>query len=335
MPLSLFSRVSGLALLAVGALPGHATENQQLRALLGAPGQELVVPQNPGWYGQLWVQRYDASTFRDGQGHAQAIDVGNGVTAVRGGSIEANVLVPRLTYLSETYLGEGRLGVSVTLPLIDLTAHTRLTGRFPQGFPSAMAQAVQSQLDLAAQGASGSTTAQGDMEVAPFVDYQDDTSRLVLMAAFVAPTGHYDPAEPVNAGSGRYWTWRPGFVYGRAWDNGMEFGTRMLYSFNGVNSATHVRSGQYLHADYSLMYRYNDLWRLGLHGYAVKQFTRDTGLDVAADGNKAQTYALGPAVGYQSEDGNFAAELKLLPEFHARNRPEGMTSWVRLMFRLD
>ena len=335
MSLSLFSRVCGLALTVAGVGVAHATEGQQLRALLGAPGQEMTVPQNPGLYGQLWYQHYEATRFLDGGGHRQAIDVGNGVEAERGGAIVANVVVPRLTYLSETYWGEGRLGVSATIPMIDLTAHTTLTGRFPTGFPDAMKPYVQAQLNAAAAGASDSTTAQGDMEVAPFIDFQDDTSRVILMTAFVVPTGDYNKDNVVNAGAGRFWTWRPGFVYGRAWDNGLEFGTRVTYSFNGVNTATHVRSGQYLHADYSLLYRYSDLWRFGLQGYAVKQFTKDTGPGVAADGNKAQTYALGPSVGYQSEDGEFAAELKVLPEFHARNRPEGTTSWLRLMFRLD
>jgi len=56
---------------------------------------------------------------------------------------------------------------------------------------------------------------------------------------------------------------------------------------------------------------------------------------VAADGNKAQIFALGPTVGYQSDSGNWAAEFKLLPEFKVRNRPEGTTGWLRLMFRID
>lgn len=325
----------GLALSGLTLSAALATENQSLRALVGAPGQEMSMPQNPGWYGQVWYQHYDADKFRDKDGKDQAMDLGSGVSAVRGGTVQGRVVVPRLTYLTEHYLGDGRLGISVTMPLIDLSVHTTLTGRFPAGFPSPVADAIQQQLNLMAPAYSGHVSAQGDTEIAPFVDFQEDESRLVLLAALVAPTGNYDPNRAVNAGSGRFWTLRPGFLYGRAWENGMEFGTRVTYSINGENSATDVKSGQYLHADMALMYRVNDQLRLGLHGYAVRQFTKDKGPNVAADGNKAQVYALGPAVGYQSQDGEFAAEFKVLPEFHVRNRPEGMTSWLRLMFRLD
>jgi hypothetical protein len=329
-------KIAGTVAVLAGACCGaQATENQSLRALLGAPGQEMVLPQSPGLYGQVWFENYHASSFKDGKGREQSIDVGSGVSAVRGGSVDAQVVVPRLTYISETYWGEGRLGISVTLPFIRMDATTTLDGRFPAGFPSSSADAVQSQLDMAAAASSKDLLSQGDTEIAPFIDMQDDEARLVLLAALVAPTGDYEPDRSVNAGSGRFWTFRPGVLYGRAWDNGLEFGTRATYSINGVNTATDVRSGQYLHIDYSLMYRFTDQWRGGLHGYAVKQFTKDTGPDVAADGNKAQVFALGPAVSFQSEDGAWGAEFKVLPEFLARNRPQGITTWLRWMVRLD
>ncbi|GAA0742237.1 transporter [Ideonella azotifigens] len=323
-----------LTLAAIG-LSAQATENQQLRALLGAPGQEMTLPQLPGLYGQVWAQHYEATKFRNGDGDDQVTDLGNGVSAVRGGKISANVLVPRLTWVSEAHLGDGRLGVSVTLPIIDLDVHTTATGRFPAGFPSSMASAIQAQLNGVAAANSGSQTGLGDTEIAPFVDFQDDESRLVLLAALVAPTGDYKSSRAINPGAGKFWTIRPGFLYGRAWENGLEFGTRVTYSINTENTATDYKSGQYVHADYSLMYRVNDSWRAGLQGYFLKQFTKDKGEGVAADGNKAQVLAAGPAVGYSSEDGRWGAEVKVLPEFLVRNKSEGTTSWLRLMFRVD
>jgi hypothetical protein len=323
-----------LSLLAA-SLPAGATENQSVRALLGAPGQEMTTPQLPGLYGQVWTQSYHAGKFLAEDGKAQSTALGNGVSAVRGGSIDAIAVVPRLTWVSDARLGEGRLGISATLPLVRLDVQTRLDGVFPAGFPSGAADAIRAQLAAASAAKSGTVTGLGDMEIAPFVDFQDDESRLVLLAAVVAPTGDYQASRAVNTGSGNFWTFRPGFLYGRAFENGLEFGTRVTYSFNSPNRDTQVRSGQYLHADASLLYRLNDQWRVGLGGYALKQTTNDEGPGVAADGNKAQIFALGPTVGYQSDSGNWAAEFKLLPEFKVRNRPEGTTGWLRLMFRID
>jgi hypothetical protein len=314
---------------------GWATENQSVRALLGAPGQEMTMPQLPGVYGQLWTQQYSATQFRDARGHDQSAAVGNGVSAVRGGSIEALAIVPRLTFISEDRLGDGRMGLSVTLPYISLDANTRLTARFPSGTPAQVQAAVKAQLAAKGQALSDHVDGLGDMEIAPFLDYQDDESRLVLLAALVAPTGDYRLTRSVNTGSGKFWTFRPGFLYGLALDSGLELGTRVTYSINQQNNETGVRSGQYLHMDYSLMYRMADTWRVGLQGYLLQQTTRDKGPGVAADGNKAEIFAAGPSLGYSSEDGQWGAELKVLPEWRVRNRPQGTTSWLRLMFRLD
>ena len=96
-----------------------------------------------------------------------------------------------------------------------------------------------------------------------------------------------------------------------------------------------MRSGQYLHLDGSALYRLNDQWRVGFGGYALQQFTDDSGTGVAADGNRARTVALGPSVGWTSLDGRWALEAKYLPEFGVRNRPQGQTAWLRLMMRVD
>ena len=327
-------------LAAVG--PVQATENQSVRALLGAPGQEMSSPQLPGIYGQLWVQEYSASKFRDSSGKDQTTPISitglpaGSVSAVRSGKIDAVAIVPRLTWVSESRLGEGRLGVSATLPIVDLDVQTKLTGQFASYVPAAVQTAVNTQLGAAGPARSGSVTGLGDMEIAPFVDFQDDESRLVLLAALVAPTGDYKSTRAVNTGSGKFWTFRPGFLYGIAFDNGLELGTRVTYSINGENTDTKYRSGQYVHVDFSAMYRLNDQWRFGLQGYALKQTTDDKQSGaVVGDGNKAQILAAGPAVGYQSPNGSWAAELKVLPEFSVRNRPEGTTGWMRLMLRMD
>ncbi len=329
-----------LPLAALSALSGgaHATENGQLRALLGAPGFEMAAPQFPGMYGQLWLQNYRAKQLRgdDGQALQTQATTPLGPLAVRvEGEVEADVFVARGTWVTEARVADGRLGFSASLPLIRQRNDIRLSAELPAGLPAATVTALQNLLAQQGAARSGSQSGAGDLDLTGFVDWQQDESRLVLGMSVVAPTGSYEAQRAVNPGAGKYWTLRPLLLTSAVWENGLELGLRATYSFNGRNSATEVRSGQYLHADYAAMYRVNDAWRVGLQGYLVEQTTADKGPGVAAHGNKARVHALGPMLAYLSESGVWSAEIKVLNEFSVRNRPEGITTWLRLNLRLD
>ena len=329
-----------LALLAALAPLGSAlaTENGQLRALLGAPSYELASPQFPGWYGQLWLQHYSAKRLKGDDGQAlqtqAATPLGTLPVQIQG-EIEADVFVARGTWVTEKLVADGRLGFSATLPLVHQRNDIRLSATLPPGAPAGAATAVQALLDQQSAQRSGSKSGQGDLDLAGFVDWQQDDSRLVLGLSVVAPTGAYDAQRAVNPGAGKFWTVRPLLLASRVWENGVELGLRATYSVNTRNTATDVRSGQYLHADYAAMYRVNDEWRVGLQGYLVEQTTNDSGPGVAAHGNKARVRALGPMLAYVSEDGVWSADVKVVKEFAVRNRPQGTTTWVRLNLRLD
>ena len=315
-----------------------ATENGQLRALLGAPSYELATPQFPGWYGQLWLQHYSAHQLKGDDGQALQMQASTplGTLPVQvQGSIQADVFVARGTWVTDKLLADGRLGFSATLPLVRQRNDIRFSATLPAGAPAAAAAALQSQLDALGAQRSGSRSGQGDLDLAGFVDWQNDDSRLVLGLSVVAPTGAYDAKEAVNPGAGRFWTVRPLLLASKVWENGLELGLRATYSLNTRNTATDLRSGQYLHADYAAMYRVNDEWRLGLQGYLVEQTTHDSGPGVASNGNKARVRALGPMLAYVSEGGVWSADVKVLKEFAVRNRPQGTTTWVRLNLRLD
>lgn len=324
------------ACLAAGT--ASATENGQLRALLGAPSYELTTPQFPGAYGQIWVQHYNANKLRGNDGKAPVTDTATplGMLAVRAeGEVEAAVLVPRFTYITETLVNEGRLGFSATLPLVRQRTEVRLGTTLPAGLPAGTVAAVNGLLAQGSAQRSGRLSGQGDLDLTAFVDWQGDDGRTALGVSVVAPTGAYEAGRAVNPGAGKFWTVRPLLIASRVWDNGLELGLRATYSVNSRNSDTQVRSGQYLHADWAAMYRVDDSWRAGLQGYVVRQFTADTGPGVAAHGNKARVYSVGPMLAYQSESGVWALDLKLMQEFGVRNRPEGQLAWLRLNLRLD
>jgi len=317
----------------------QATERGAVRALNGAAGAEVSSAQFPGWYGQAWLQHYRAHEFKDGAGQRplQQLDTPAGPVAVeRGGELRATVVVLRGTWLSEIRLGEGKFGLSATLPLVSLEQTVRATPHFAAGTPAAVMAGVTAQANAAAAAASGSRSGAGDVELMPYVDWQTDSYRYAFGLGLVAPTGQYSAARAVNPGAGRFWTLRPLAVGSYAWENGFEVGARASYSINGENRATGNRSGQYLAVDASSHYRLNDFWKLGLQGFLNWQTTADRCANpVASLCGKVRTLGLGPAINYLSEDGRVFVDAKVLREFGVRNRPEGTVFWLRLNLRLD
>lgn len=336
----MFQRIHRIILLAalglVGATAAQATERGQLRALLGMPGQDLTTPLLPGWYGQINMQHYEAERVVGNGGRVETRPLPGvpGAAVRQGARVQASVVAARMTWLSELRVGEeGRFGLSATLPWVQakVTAHPGVEGHVP---PS-LAGPVGAALAAGAAAASGEQAAQGDVEIAPFVDWQDDVGRLTAAFAVVAPTGDYDAARPVNPGAGRFWTFRPVLALAHVTDSGWELGVRNTYSFNTRNESTRYRSGQYWHADFSALNAVSDRLRLGVGGYLLIQTTRDDGPAVPAHGNKARAFALGPALAWQSESGRLAWELKVLEEFGVRNRPDGRVVWAHLLMRFD
>ena len=335
------SAAAALALLA--AAPAWATENSQVRALLGAPSYELATPQFPGWYGQAWIQHYEGTKLRDENGDAPTR---SGAAAIPGlgtltfpvavsGAVRADVLVPRITWVTEQIIADGRLGFSATLPIVSQTTHISLTPTLPAGLPGAAVAAIRAGVDAQAAALSGSHTGLADPELAGFLDWQQDDYRIVAGVAVNPPLGDYDKNRAVNTGAGKFWTVKPLLVASKVWENGVSVGLRATYSINTRNTDTDVLSGQYLHADWSGTYRLNDQWQVGLQGYVLKQFTSDEGGTAPAHGNKVQALSAGPVVAYIAESGNWALDVKAMQEFSVRNRPEGILTWVRVNFRLD
>jgi hypothetical protein len=322
-----------VALLAA-CLPAGATERGQLRALLGMPGMDMTTPLLPGFYLQTALQSYSADKYRDNDGNSPPLVSDPslpGVKIKQETSVKAQVLATRATWLSEARLGDGRLGWSATLPLVNYEVKTNLSAEVS----AAMQPTVDAALAKASDASSGKTFGRGDLEVSPFIDWQGESSRTALAFGVVMPTGEYDKARIANPGAGKFWTFRPVLTHGLVTESGWELGLRSTYNFNTRNTATGYRSGQYFQADSSALYKLSDSWRVGLQGYAVIQLTRDAGATAPSDGNKARAFALGPAVNWQNENGDLGLELKVLPEFGVRNRPEGITAWARMLVRLD
>ncbi len=309
----------------------QATERNQLRALLGLPGQDLTTPLLPGVYFQTNYQHYSADRANGNDGKpVVAATPQPGVSARADSHVTGDVLALRGTWLSEARWGEGKLGVSATLPIVRSQVQVS-----PTILGGPVLPAVVAGVNAQAAAASGTREGLADMEIAPFIDFQDDESRVTFAMAVVAPTGDYDRARPVNPGAGNFWTLRPIVTVSKVFDSGWELGARNTYSFNTENRDTHYTSGQYLHSDLSALYGLKGGFKVGAGGYAVYQTTSDKGVGAPANGNRARVFGLGPALSWQSESGVWGLEAKVLKEFEAKNRPEGTVAWLRLLIRLD
>ena len=57
--------------------------------------------------------------------------------------------------------------------------------------------------------------------------------------------------------------------------DGWDFGSRVAYSYNTMNTATKYKSGGYVNVDLAAMKSVSDSTRVGLSGYAVDQLVKD------------------------------------------------------------
>ncbi len=275
-------------------------------------------------------------------------------------------ILPRITYLSSEQVLGGNVGFTAMLPLV--RRKIELTGTAPtidtagiaaqltaNGFPGSpgssgpTAAALGAQLPSAVQasiaGKSSAAYGIGDLELSPIWHMEiGDHQHVSIAPTIVLPTGDYDATQRANSGFGNFFTFRPSVQYAFVGD-GWDVGARFVLSFNTRNKENGYRTGNILNIDYQAMKFVTEDIRVGLQGYVVEQFTKDsqdltgyspaqqTALATSSDlstGNKMRAYAAGPAVAWLANGGEFLLEGKFLKEFGAKNRTEGQAFWLTL-----
>lgn len=292
-------RLACAAALALGlSAPALATEGGGTTAAAGAEGFLAGALPPPGTYGLVYATHYQASRYNGP----------DGASAIPGFKVSANVLVGRLVHMTGSTVLGGQLGYYGVLPLVDLKVD--------------------------AAGASDSRTGLGDIEAAPLLAWHGPQWHTAAALALVLPTGTYDQARMANPGN-HITTLRPVFVASYLTDAGLDLSTKLSYSFNRENSATHYSSGQYLHADFNAGMRLAPAWQAGLQGTLIRQTTDDqqNGATVG-DGNRTRVLALGPGVRWQTSPAAPSVEARLLKETGARNHTEGTAFWLKAVWAL-
>lgn len=345
---------SVFALSMVACAASMAAENGLQRYSAGVGGSDMTSPVVPGWYWQTATVYYKADKTMGNDGNpakvAGTLPVSLDVSTV--------ALLNRLTYISTDRVLGANVGFTVMQPL------GRREGTFDLAVPTTQQTAGAK---LRAQSDSGQVTGMGDLEFGPLFHWEiGDNQSANFVPTLVIPTGDYTaidtnvPAalvgqgmtahsQRLNMGYGNFYTFRPSAQYAFIGD-GWDAGVRGVLSFNTRNKDNGYRSGNMLNIDWQLMKFVSEDVRVGLHGYLVRQFSDDScaagygdprascsnrtfnrsTYDAVATGNRTSVDAVGPAVAWLKNGGEFLLEGKFLKEFNAKNRTEGQAFWLTL-----
>jgi hypothetical protein len=270
----------------------QATEGGGSSYPMGAENYMTGAMPPPGIYGQVFAESYRADRLLDNRGK-QAIDDFH---------LSADVIAPRLIWVTEQKLLSGALAFHMNVPLIDLRVdvadeHQRKTGV-------------------------------GDIIFGPALGYHySDKFHAIYAFDVFAPTGKYDRDDLANLGR-NYWAIEPIAAFTYVDPSGLNGDLKVMYDFNARNPATDYRSGQELNADYSFGWGLGNGWVVGVGGYVYHQTTNDNQDGQELEDRKGRAVAVGPSIKYANQAGWFVT-AKWQKENDVRNRPEGEAFWIK------
>lgn len=275
----------------------QATEGGGSSYPMGADNYMTGAIPPPGFYAQIFAERYRADRLLDNRGKSALDDF----------HLSADVIAPRLIWVTEQKVLDGALAFHLNVPLVDLRVDVN--------------------------GQHQKKTGMGDIIFGPALGYHySDKFHAIYALDIFAPTGRYDRGDLANIGR-NYWAFEPVAAFSYVDPAGVNADIKIMYDFNLRNSATDYRSGQELHADYSLGWGLGNGWVIGAGGYVYRQTTDDRQDGDRVADNKGRAVAIGPSVKYASDSGWFVT-AKWQKESQVRNRPEGEAYWVKLTIPL-
>ena len=188
----------------------------------------------------------------------------------------------------------------------------------------------------AGQSVTEEASSVGDIMLIPAaLNWLQGPLRYQLLFPIYAPTGSYSVGRLANIGRNT-WAFEPtiGVRY-LGTESLVEFTSFAAVGFSTTNEDTDYKSGTVFHweATFAKHGKLNaeESWGVGLSGFYYRQITDDSGAGAVLGGFRAQSAGLGPVLSYVNRGKlhTSALELKWLPEFNAKNRPEGDIVWVK------
>jgi len=274
----------------------------------GAEGFWMGAAPPPGFYYVNYDLWYTSDKYIENSGREAKV----GPMADFKLTVLANV--SRFLYVSKTQVFGGNWAAHMLVPIMDLKMHTGAGTVHAKGL--------------------------GDIIVDPFIlTWHSPNLHVVTGLDIYLPTSNYSEGRIANLGSNAF-VWEP--VLSFTWVTpvkGLAASTQFRYDFpEGNNDFTHpflpasgeLHYGQEFHMDYSVDYGVTDQWRVGLGGYFHKHITSDELDGVELEGGKDQVFAIGPGVEYHN--GPWFVQLRPQIEMWAKNKPEGISTWLRVTY---
>lgn len=326
-------KTSVFALSIAACAAASAAENGLQRYSAGVGGSDMTSPVVPGWYWQTAAVYYKADKVKGNDGNALNY-LGR---AYLNSDVSTVATLNRLTYISTDRVLGANVGFTVMQPI-----GTRQGDFTATPVDSSVAAAtVAGGLNPVVSAQSGRVTGMGDLEFGPLFHWEiGDNQSANFVPTIVTPTGDYSATRRLNMGYGNFYTFRPSAQYAFIGD-GWDIGVRGVLSFNTRNKDNGYRSGNIANIDWQAMKFVSEDVRVGLHGYVVQQLGKDScssgdicdtsvSRELLKSGYKSSVKAVGPAVAWLKNGGEFLLEGKYLKEFKAKNRTEGDAFWLTL-----
>ena len=198
-------------------------------------------------------------------------------------------------------------------------------------------------LGLTTVSRTGTRTAIGDIVVQPgMLNYNVNPNFNVnFRVSLYLPTGNYGVGRLANTGK-NYLTTEPTLAlqyFGQK--NGHEAAIFIGTDFNTINAATQYQTGTEFHLDGTLAQHLpllKGLAGIGVNSFYYQQITADSGPGATLGAFEGTTAGIGPVLSYlkpKSKKGHvdFIADLKWLNEFYTKNRLQGNTVFLKVLFK--
>ena len=269
-------------------------------AILGAEGWYAGALPPPGWHILDYTLYYNAHEMKGQDGGNVDAPPFTGFNT----SVIAQVIRPM--YVSDTKILGGNVLWHAVIPILD----KRQSSDFFRGSEGGLGDIYLNPITLA-------------WHKPPF--------HYAAGLDVIAPTGEYDEDQMVNVGN-NHWTLEPAFAVSYLSKSGFCASTKLMYDYHTENHDIHYQEGQQFHLDYNVGYRFgkNGAWKAGIGGYWLTSLEDDTLNDDTLHGSEERVYAAGPTIQYAG--GNWSVALKAQEEFQAKNRPEGTSYWLKLIY---
>jgi hypothetical protein len=284
--------------------------NQPLGINLGFTNFLDGASPGPGWYWTEYLQRIRANDLKGSNGHTLFDDA----------NLDAFVILNQLIYQSDVDFLGGNPGIDVILPLVAIEVDPG-TGPFP----------------LSAQDGVGDILVGPFMQWGPHMLFDRPYFHRVELQV-TAPTGKNSDRITLNPGAD-VWSFNPYYTFTYFLTPKLSMSSRIHYLWTSENHNTgpgpmnpDFQAGQAIHLNYAMAYAVSDTLRLGVAGYYLRQLEEDEQDGHDMKNSEEEVFAVGPGlVWHLRENLTFMGAINW--ELRAENRPEGVRSTLRLIWK--